>query len=69
MHDAQQRSYSKLEIESLLRSRRYIQKDENGGIPLTTMSDAVANNSTLYFSIESNKPVWKDADGNINDLY
>lgn len=62
-------TYSKNEVQALLRSKRYVSTDSKGGIPLTAMTDTQANKSTLYYSTTRNKVVWKDADGNVQDLY
>lgn len=41
----------------------------NGAISVASINDADAPNSTLYFSNNSNKLVWKDSGGTVNDLY
>lgn len=41
----------------------------NGGIGIVSMADSAAANSTLYFSTDASKLVWKDAGGTVNNLY
>ncbi len=41
----------------------------NGAISVATIADASAPNSSLYFSSDASKLVWKDAGGTVNNLY
>ncbi len=41
----------------------------NGGIGVVSMADSAAANSTLYYSTDAAKLVWKDAGGTVNNLY
>ena len=41
----------------------------NGSINLASLHDAAAANSTMYFSLEANAAVYKDAAGIVNNLY
>lgn len=41
----------------------------NGGIGVASLADADAANSTLYYSTDAAKLVWKDAGGVVNNLY
>lgn len=43
--------------------------DKNGGLFVGSMSDAEAVKGTLYYSTTTNKLVFKDYDGKINNLY
>lgn len=40
-----------------------------GELKLVNLADSNASNESLYFSTDSNKPVWKDVSGVVNDLY
>lgn len=43
--------------------------NNTGELKLVSLSDANASNESLYFSLDSNKPAWKDSAGVVNDLY
>lgn len=42
---------------------------KNGAIKIVSLADSAAENSTLYYSTDASKLVWKDSGGTVNNLY
>lgn len=42
---------------------------KNGALKIVSLADSAAENSTLYYSTDAAKLVWKDAGGTVNALY
>jgi hypothetical protein len=41
----------------------------NGAVQIASMANSAAPNSSLYFSTDASRLVWKDASGTVNNLY